>query len=332
MSDPIILNLGESPAVSKTNLAKVCVASGLRHAYISSKRKSDESVVWALDGVDLTTRQGEVFALLGPNGSGKTTLFRLLCTLLPIQYGTIRIAGFDSGTNPLAVRRQIGIVFQSPSLDNKLTVDENIACQGALYGITGSELQRRRDDLLSKLNLTDRRHDFCGTLSGGLKRRVELVKGMLHQPKLLLLDEPSTGLDPGARLDLWKAIRTMSQQGTSVLMTTHLLEEADKADRVAIMHRGKKISEGTPLELRSELGDGVITIDTSDVDASMRLLREELKLDPKQVGNQIRLQHDSPFPLLQKITDLLGDLIQSITIGRPSLEDVFIAKTGDVFQ
>ncbi|MFG0262448.1 MAG: ABC transporter ATP-binding protein, partial [Novipirellula sp. JB048] len=303
----------------------ICVATEVRHSY--DAKPSDESN-WALQGIDLSTHAGEIVALLGPNGSGKTTLFRLLCTLLPIQHGTIRIGGIDSRTNPLAVRRQIGIVFQSPSLDNKLTVDENIACQGVLYGIRGRELKVRRDALLAQLNLTDRRHDYCETLSGGLKRRVELVKGMLHQPRLLLLDEPSTGLDPGARLDLWNAIRAMSDQGTSVLMTTHLLEEADKADRVAILHQGHKVVEGAPYQLRRDLGDGVITIETSEPQVAARRLSQHLSLDSQPLGNQLRLQSDAPAQLVPLISEQLGDLAESISIGRPRLEDVFIAKTG----
>ncbi|WP_419194659.1 ATP-binding cassette domain-containing protein [Novipirellula herctigrandis] len=301
----------------------VCAATDLWHTYENHE---------ALKGVDLRTHAGEIFALLGPNGSGKTTLFRLLSTLMPIQRGTVRISGFDSHTNPLAVRRQIGVVFQSPSLDNKLTVDENIACQGALYGLTGKELNSRRDVLLDQLDLTNRRKDLCETLSGGLKRRVELVKGMLHRPRLLLLDEPSTGLDPGARLDLWNAVRAMSDEGTSVLLTTHLLEEADKADQVAIMHKGRKIDQGSPAQLRSNLGDGVVTIESTNVSDAERILREELGLFPQRLHHQLRLQSDSAAELVPVISARLGNQVQAITIGRPSLEDVFIAKTGHKFQ
>ncbi len=189
--------------------------------------------------MNLRVDAGQIVSILGPNGSGKTTLFRLLCTLMPLQAGEIQIGGFDCKTQPIAVRNQIGIVFQSPSLDQKLTVDENIACQGALYGIKGADLVQRRNELFAQLQLTERRGDFCETLSGGLKRRVELAKGMLHRPRLLLLDEPSTGLDPAARLSFWDAIQSMADEGMAVLMTTHLLEEADKADRVSDHERGK---------------------------------------------------------------------------------------------
>jgi ABC-2 type transport system ATP-binding protein len=300
----------------------VCTVRELHHDY------GDNA---ALRGVDFDVLAGQIFALLGPNGSGKTTLFRLLCTLLPIQRGEVRIGGFESGTQPLHVREQIGIVFQSPSLDKKLTVDENIACQGALYGIHGGELQRRRDALLEQLDLTDRRHDRCEVLSGGLKRRVELAKGMLHRPRLLLLDEPSTGLDPAARLNLWTAIRAMADDGIAVLLTTHLLEEADKADRVAIMSQGKLIADGSPHELRSEMGGGIITIVANDVARAEQMLRDQLGLSPQRLHHQLRLQAESPVTLVPALIETLGEEAQSINIGRPSLEDVFIAKTGQAF-
>ncbi len=283
-------------------------------------------------GIDLSVSGGEIVALLGPNGSGKTTLFRLICTLLPVQQGSVTIGGFDARQNPLAVRGQIGIVFQSPSLDKKLTVDENIACQGALYGIRGPELTQRRNELLALLELTDRRGDYCESLSGGLKRRVELAKGMLHRPRLLLLDEPSTGLDPSARLSLWDAIRKMADDGIAVLMTTHLLEEADKSDRVLILADGKKIAEGSPSELRSDMGDGLVTIQTADVDAVEAILRDEMAIDVQRLHRQLRIQSDAPETLVPRLIERLGKQVESITIGRPSLEDVFVAKTGQAFS
>ncbi|MFK8113722.1 MAG: ATP-binding cassette domain-containing protein [Rubripirellula sp.] len=307
-------------AATETSAAHV---QGLHHSY-------GDHV--ALDGIDLNVNAGEILALLGPNGSGKTTLFRLLCTLLPIQKGSIHIGGVDSRLNPLAVRGQLGIVFQAPSLDKKLTVDENIACQAALYGIRGEELNQRRDQVLQQLDLVDRRGDFCESLSGGLKRRVELAKGMLHRPRVMLLDEPSTGLDPAARLSFWDAIRSMADSGVAVLMTTHLLEEADKADRVAIMSAGKKIAEGSPHQLRSEMGDGVVTVIAQDASAVESILISDLGLQPQRIDLQFRLQSDSPGELVALLAKKLGDHAQSISIGRPSLEDVFVAKTGCKFD
>ncbi len=303
----------------QTSGPPACVVRDLQHQY-------GDHV--ALRGVSLEVEPGEVVSILGPNGSGKTTLFRLLCTLMPIQSGSVHVAGHDASMNVIAVRNKIGIVFQSASLDKKLTVDENIACQGALYGIQGAELTRRRDELLDRLKLTDRRNDYCEKLSGGLKRRVELAKGMLHQPDLLLLDEPSTGLDPAARLGFWEAIRAMSDAGTAVLMTTHLLEEADKSDRVVIMSEGQVVASGSPHDLRGELGEGIVTIVADDLDQVEQCLVKELGLQPQRMRQQVRVQSDSPASLVPILAEKLGSQARSIAVGRPSLEDVFIAKTG----
>lgn len=309
------------PADSSANASIVC--DDVHHRYGDRE---------ALRGVNLTIRPGEIFALLGPNGSGKTTLFRLLSTLVPIQRGRIEVAGLNVASNALGVRGRIGIVFQSPSLDKKLTVDENIACQAALYGLGGAALNTRRDEVLRQMKLTDRRGDFCEKLSGGLKRRVELAKGMLHQPTVMLLDEPSTGLDPAARLDLWQSLRAMADQGITVVLTTHLLEEADKADRVAIMFEGQVIADGTPQSLRSELGDGLITIASADLDGIEKILRDEMGLQTQRASNQVRIRCESAPAWVPKIADRLGDSVDSISVGRPGLEDVFIAKTGYHFD
>lgn len=285
----------------------------------------------ALAGVDLHVQPGCIYALLGPNGSGKTTLFRLISTLMPLQAGKITVAGADVASQPMEVRRRIGIVFQAPSLDKKLTVDENIACQGALYGLNGSALQSRRDHVLQLMRLTDRRGDFCETLSGGMKRRVELAKGMLHQPQVLLLDEPSTGLDPAARLDLWDALSEMAAAGMTILLTTHLLEEADKADQVSILSNGQIVASGSPNMLRQELGEGLVTVVSDNPAEVERIVREEMKLDAQKVQQQIRIRSDQAADLVPMLAQRLGELAMTITIGRPSLEDVFIAKTGHRF-
>ncbi|MEM9586184.1 MAG: ABC transporter ATP-binding protein [Planctomycetota bacterium] len=303
--------------------AHVCRVRDVHHRYGETT---------ALSGVDLQTSSGQIVALLGKNGSGKTTLFRLVSTMMPLQQGTIEVAGVDLKADPLSVRRQIGIVFQSPSLDVKLTVEENINCQAALYGISGATLRQRKQELLEQLKLADRRKDYCQALSGGLKRRVELAKGMLHRPKLLLLDEPSTGLDPAARLDLWQILRCMAEEGMSILMTTHLLEEADKADLVAILANGRKVIEGSPAELRGRMGQGVITIETEQVDASDSLIREAFDLSPQRLPHQLRIHTQQGAALVPQLAEVLGSRAASIRVGSPSLEDVFIAETGQTFD
>jgi ABC-2 type transport system ATP-binding protein len=191
----------------------------------------------ALNNLSFKVMPGEVFGILGPNGGGKTTLFRLLSTLMPLQEGKVEVFGHDLQRVPAAVRNHLGVVFQSASLDKKLTVAENMACQAALYGLHGKSARVREQALLEQLGVADRSKDLAEELSGGLRRRVELAKAMLHRPQLLLLDEPSTGLDPGARSDLWKYLfQLRSSLGTTILLTTHLLEEAERADRIAILN------------------------------------------------------------------------------------------------
>lgn len=307
----------------------VCLATDVRHRYPDPGRAAGP---WALQGIDLAVGRGEVVALLGPNGSGKTTLFRLLCTLLPLQQGVIRIGGCDVRTDPLGVRGRVGIVFQSPSLDGKLTVDENIAFQASLYGIDRATMTRRRDELLRRLGLSDRRAERCETLSGGLKRRAELAKGMLHRPPLLLLDEPSTGLDPTARQQLWEAVRGMADSGVAVVLTTHLLEEAEKSDRVVILANGRKIAEGPPAQLRRSLGGGFVTLTGENPSELARELSEELGLEAQSLRHQVRIHSDAPAALVPGLADRFGDRIETMTIGRPTLEDVFIAHTGHRFD
>lgn len=204
----------------------------------------------ALDGISLEVRRGELFCLLGPNGGGKSTLFRILGTLSLPDSGSAVIAGHDVIADAPSVRARLGVVFQSPSLDGKLTILENLRCGGALYGLRGEELESRIRDAAAALNLSDRLDDLVETLSGGLQRRAEIAKCLLIRPEVLLLDEPSTGLDPGARLDLWAALEELrTKHGVTALCTTHLMEEAARADRVGIVSAGKLVALGTPRNL-----------------------------------------------------------------------------------
>ena len=282
----------------------------------------------ALDDLSLQVDSGKIFALLGPNGSGKTTLFRLISTIARLQTGDIRVFGNSPKTDLGAVRSSIGIVFQSPSLDRKLTVLENIRCQAALYGLSGPSLNSRIDEVVQQLGIADRMSTIVEKLSGGLKRRVELAKGILHRPRLLLLDEPSTGLDPAARLDLWHALEQLrAEYGVTVLLTTHLLEEADKADNIAILHQGRTVAVGSPSNLRSELGAQVLSIQTNDQAAVLAWL-ESRSIASQQFDNQLRVTGSSAAELVAPLAQDFGTRIQSLTLGQPSLEDVFVARTG----
>jgi ABC-2 type transport system ATP-binding protein len=283
----------------------------------------------ALDGLNLKVANNRITALLGPNGSGTSTLFRLMATLMPMQSGRLEICGHCVTRATAMVRQQIGIVFQSASLDGKLTVAENLACQAALYGLRGTLARQRIDQVVEVFRLADYRQHRCQQLSGGWQRRVEVAKGFIHRPRMLLLDEPSTGLDPVARLELWSALRSLNQEfGTGVLLTTHLMEEADKADSVAIIHQGRLAAVGSPSQLRDELGSSVLVIESEVADQLQTQLRDELQLDSQRVEQQLRISHGQPAALVPQIIERFGPQLRSLTVGQPSLEDVFIARTG----
>ena len=286
----------------------------------------------ALDTVDLDVRLGEIFALLGPNGGGKTTLFRLLSTLVVLQQGEIEVLGFDVRRQQAAVRERIGVVFQSPSLDKKLTVRENLRCQGHLYGLSGRELRRRTDEMLDELGLVERDNDLTEELSGGLRRRVELAKGMIHGPQLLLLDEPTTGVDPTARIAVWDYLeRIRREQNVTVVLTTHLLEEGSKADRIAILHEGRVVALDAPEALEAAIGGNCITIEADHPERLAADIRERFGLEAAVVEGSLRLERDDAPNWVAKLVESFPGRIDSITVGRPTLEDVFIARTGRRF-
>jgi ABC-2 type transport system ATP-binding protein len=286
----------------------------------------------ALDDLTLSVQPGEIFAFLGPNGGGKTTLFRLLSTLMPVQRGRASLLGFDLQRQQAEVRSRIGVVFQAPSLDKKLTVLENLRHQGHLYGLRGQVLSQRIEEMLGRLGLEDRRTELCEKLSGGLRRRVELAKGMLHRPQLLLLDEPSTGLDPAARADMWNYLRTVrDRDGVTVVLTTHLLEEADKVDRIAILNAGKLVALGTPDELRATIGGDSITIRTADPARLAAAINERFSTSSTVLGSAVRLERPEGYQWIAKLVEAFPHEIDEITLGKPTLEDVFIDRTGHRF-
>lgn len=282
----------------------------------------------ALDGVAFSVRSGEVFGLVGPNGGGKTTLFKILSTALAPSSGSARVAGVDVRDG--AVRRKIGVVFQSPSLDGKLTVAENLLHHGHLYGMSGGGLKQRIGEELARFGLADRTGDRVEKLSGGLQRRVELAKSLLHRPEVLLLDEPSTGLDPGARRDLWDALRSL--KGVTVLLTTHLLEEAERCDRLAILHKGKIVALGEPLTLRAEIGGDVVTVRSREPERLAAAIREKLGESPQVVDGTVRLSRDRGHEFVGRLVEAFPGMIESVTVAKPSLEDVFMSKTRELWS
>ena len=286
----------------------------------------------ALDDVSFSVNQGELFGLLGPNGGGKTTLFRILSTLLPVQSGAVSIFERDVIARQSDVRSMIGVVFQSPSLDGKLTVGENLKHQGHLYGLRGGDLKQRIARLLDRLGIADRDRDRVESLSGGLQRRVEIAKGLLHDPQLLLLDEPSTGLDPGARSDLWKYLRDLREaDGVTAVVTTHLMEEAENCDRLGILDRGRIAAVDAPDQLRARVGGDCLTIETDSPEELAAQINEKFQLTPQTVEGRLRIERERGHDLVRELVEAFPDQVNTITLGKPTLQDVFIQLTGHRF-
>ena len=288
----------------------------------------------ALHELSLSVNAGEIVALLGPNGSGKTTLFRILSTIMPPSDGHAEIFGLDLATRRDEVRRLIGVVFQNPSLDKELTAAENLRYHGHLYGLRGSELESRVHDLLGRVDLLDRADERVKTFSGGMRRRVEIAKGLINRPRLLLLDEPSTGLDPVARADVWKYLDEVRKaDGVTVLMTTHLMDEADHCDRVVIMDSGKLVTEGTPGALKEKVGGDVITLTSSQPQALREALRDRLNITADDIdGPVVRFERPRGHEFVPALIEALPSLVDSVSLGKPTLEDVFIRATGHQFR
>lgn len=305
--------------------APIIFAKELTYSYPNQKTK-------ALDGISLSANRGNILGLLGPNGGGKSTAFKILSTLMTPSSGSIEIAGIDLLKHPEKVRALLGVVFQFPALDKKLTVLENLIHQGHLYGMKGPSLLEKAELLLRRLDLWERRQDKTETLSGGLKRRLEITKCLLHSPKILILDEPTTGLDPLARREVWNLLHWLREkENITILVTTHLLEEADDCDEIAILNQGRVVCAGKPLELREGLGNDVVTIRVSRPTQLIEKITQRFNLIPNQLGNDIRMQ---PKDTVSFVGALLSDFskdFDSLTVGKPTLEDLFITKTGHRF-
>jgi len=283
----------------------------------------------ALAGVSFDVRVGEIYGFLGPNGGGKTTLFRMLATLLKPDQGTIAVFGDDIVEDAALVRLQLGVVFQSPSVDEQLTVGENMIHQGHLYGLRGADLSSRMATLLERFSIDDRRDDKVKTLSGGLRRRVEIAKALLHRPRLLLLDEPSTGLDPGARRDVWEVLEELrSSHEVTIMLTTHFMEEGDRCDRLALVDHGKLVAEGTPEGLKGEIGGEVVLISTDDPRALSQEIQDHLDLEATVQGARVRLEDERAHSFIARLVESFPDRIDSLSLAKPTLEDVFLHRTG----
>jgi ABC-2 type transport system ATP-binding protein len=300
----------------------------------------------ALDGVDFEVPVGSVYGFLGPNGAGKSTLFRLLATLLPVAEGRVHLLGHDLASEPAAVRRLLGITFQTPSLDLRLTVAENLRHHGHLYGLSGKTLSAAIGEQLERFGLADRRGERAEKLSGGLRRRVELAKTLLSRPRLLLLDEPSTGLDPRARRELQATLGELAAEGTTVLLTTHFIEEAERCDRLLVLDHGRTVAEGTPAELVAEIGGEVVTLEgrdaaalAADVATELGDGAESLQVAAREVRFEIGAgtggAQSATWGTVARLARRLPgweERVSAVTVARPDLEDVFLHRTGRPFD
>ncbi|HTX53172.1 MAG TPA: ABC transporter ATP-binding protein [Candidatus Baltobacteraceae bacterium] len=283
----------------------------------------------ALAGVTFAVPQGEIFGLLGPNGGGKTTLFKILSTLLAPASGTARVFEHTLPAEAAQVRRHLGVVFQRPSLDLKLTVHENLIHHGWLYGMHGAGLRDRCHDVLRRFRLADRAGDLVETLSGGLQRRTELAKALMPRPDILLLDEPSTGLDPGARRDFMHDLGHLRrEEGTTVLLTTHILDEADRCDRLGVLDGGRLVALGTPSELKAKLGGDVVVIHSDTPDTLRSRIHEQFGHTATVVEGNLRLELPDGHEFVRAVVAAFGSAIETVSFGKPTLEDVFIHLTG----
>ncbi len=286
----------------------------------------------ALVDVSFVVAPRQIYGLLGPNGGGKTTLFRVLCTLLRPSSGNAYVGGVGVIDDQIGVRREIGVVFQTNSLDRELTVRENLDCQAALHRLSKADARARSEELLDRFGLADRRNDLVGTLSGGLQRRLEIAKSLLHQPRVLILDEPSAALDPTARFDLWNLLRSLrDQRSMTILLTTHLMEEADRCDRLAILNHGRIVSEGTPESLKERIGGDVVSIQAADPEQLVKLITRRFGCPAQLVNGTLRLERLRGHQFAAQVIEAFPGQINAITVSRPTLEDVFVHETGHRF-
>ena len=303
-------------------------------------RKTYPPAVTALDGVSVAVEAGTIFGLLGPNGAGKSTAVRVLSTLTRPDSGRAQVGGIDVLADPVGVRRAIGVVGQKHGADPEATGRENLVLQGEFYGLTGRELKQRVADSLERFGLAEAAGRQVRTYSGGMQRRLEIAMGLLHRPQVLFLDEPTTGLDPEARVQMWREIeRLAAEEQMTILLTTHYLEEADRlASMLAIIDRGKVVARGTPNELKSELHGDAIQVelaDAGDSRASAALGRVaglgEVTLDGRMI--RARAQNGgAAIPAVLAALDAQGVTAMAVTLARPSLDDVYLRHAGRAFH
>lgn len=292
-----------------------------------------KKAVRAVDGISLTVHEGEVFGFLGPNGAGKSTTMNIMATLLKPTSGEVFINGIDAIKNPFEARKYLGYVFQDPSIDEQLTAMENLYFQGLIYNIPSEHLQERMKEVLELVELSNKANEQVKSFSGGMKRRLEIARGLMHAPPLLFLDEPTIGLDPQSRQSLWQYILDLNQKKKqTIFMTTHYMEEAEFCDRIAIVNKGKIVTEGTPTELKEMVGDDIIEIGASDMHKAYDELLAalpSLTMEKDEEHRLIIIDCQNGHELLTSVFNAIKTPILSFNLRKPTLDDVFIKLAGE---
>jgi ABC-2 type transport system ATP-binding protein len=287
----------------------------------------------AVDSISFEVEDGELFGFLGPNGAGKSTTINVLCTLLRPTAGRASVNGLDVVAQPGLVRRSIGIIFQDPSLDDRLTAGENLEFHARIYNLPRSIWSERSQQLLGIVDLLDRRQHLVKTFSGGMKRRLEVARSLLHHPKVLFLDEPTIGLDPQTREHIWRyLVELRAREGVTLFLTTHYMDEAERCDRIAIIDHGRIVAVDTPDRLKALVGGDVITISTLDAEQAAENVRSRFGLQPIQEDGYLRLEVAEGEHFIPRLVAQLGVPIQAINLRRPTLDDVFLKLTGSAMR
>jgi ABC-2 type transport system ATP-binding protein len=283
----------------------------------------------AVRGIDLDVARGGTFGFLGPNGAGKSTTIKLLCTLANPSGGTALVAGHDVERERLEVRRRIGLVFQDTTLDVQFTAEENLRFHADLYGVPRASFRARSDEVLEMVGLADRRDKIVGTFSGGMKRRLEIARGLLHSPQVLFLDEPTVGLDPQTRASIWAYVRDLqSRENITIFMTTHYMDEAEYCDRIAIIDEGRLLVVDTPEALKARVGRDRVRIETADDAAAIATLAERFDVEAAMSEGAVTFHVAGGEEFVPRLFEGLGLQIRSVSVARPSLDDVFMDWTG----
>jgi ABC-2 type transport system ATP-binding protein len=283
----------------------------------------------AVNNVSFTVKPGEIFGFLGPNGAGKTTTINILCTLTKPTSGRASIAGLDVVHRQSQVRQMIGLVFQDPSLDERLSALQNLRFHALVYSVPASVREQRIEQFLKMMELWDKRHNKVQTFSGGMKRRLELARGLLHHPRVLFLDEPTLGLDPQTRNRMWEYILELRrQEATTIFLTTHYMDEAENADRIAVIDYGKLIAMDTPAKLKKMVGKDIVSLKTDDNDKAMAEISRRYQIEARRDGDGLCFEVANGEEFLPVLLREFSTLIVSVSMRRPSLDDVFLKLTG----